>query len=109
MDYISLKIQNTSIYLYEKQTNPFPNWGYGILLLMIFTICERESYFLTRRTRGCIFFIFYCLTQPKNFPFKCRKLLVLSYRLFQENAFSEKESYLTKRRFFLEHPMVCSI
>ena len=27
MDYISLKIQNTAIYLYEKQTNPFPNWG----------------------------------------------------------------------------------
>ena len=63
MDYISLKIQNTSIYLYEKQTNPFPNWGYGILLLMIFTICERESYFLTRRTRGCIFFIFIVLVK----------------------------------------------
>ena len=63
MDYISLKIQNTAIYLYEKQTNPFPNWGYGILLLMIFTICERESYFLTRRTRGCIFFIFIVLVK----------------------------------------------
>ena len=48
-------------------------------------------------------------TQPKNFPFKCRKLLVLSYRLFQENAFSEKESFLTKGCLFLEHPMVCSI
>ena len=63
MDYISLKIQNSSIYLYEKQTNPFLNWGYGILLLMIFTICERESYFLTRRTRGCIFFIFIVLVK----------------------------------------------
>ena len=63
MDYISLKIQNTAIYLYEKQTNPFPNWGYAILLLMIFTICERLSNFLTRRSRGgCIFFIFIALS-----------------------------------------------
>ena len=62
MDYISLKIQNTAIYLYEKQTNPFPNWGYGILLLMIFTICERERVISWHVELEAVYFLFFLLS-----------------------------------------------
>ena len=73
-----------------------------ILSFIHHTGCPRKMSFSEKKACGI-------QTQPKNFPFKCRKLLVLSYRLFQKNAFSEKESFLTKGCLFLEHPMVCSI